>query len=199
MKLFFDTEFTGLQKDTALISLGIISEDNKCFYAVLNDYDVESLSDWIQVNVIGRLELSKEITDKYDVYQVVGNKQEVKEALLDWLGTLNDTNFELVSDVCHYDMVLFIDLFGTAFDLPEFISPCCYDINQDIYYMSFSMNEAFDTNREDLLKTLTKDADDEIYYSSKDVLDIGEDSKHNSLYDAIIIKSLYMALTFPVD
>lgn len=199
MRLFFDTEFTGLHKDTTLISLGIISEDNKCFYAVLTDYNTTQVDDWISENVINKLELSEEITTLYDVYTVEGTKDEVKEALLDWIGTLNDTHFELVSDVCHYDMVLFIDLFGTAFDLPEFISPCCYDINQDIYYMSFSMDEAFDANREELLKTLTKDADDDLYYSAKDILDMGDNSKHNSLYDAIVIKALYLSLTFPTD
>ena len=48
-KLFFDTEFTGLHKNTTLISIGIISEDGKTFYAELNDYDINQISDdnWI--------------------------------------------------------------------------------------------------------------------------------------------------------
>lgn len=37
MKIFFDTEFTGLHKDTTLISLGMISEDGRRFYAEFND------------------------------------------------------------------------------------------------------------------------------------------------------------------
>lgn len=199
MQLFFDTEFTGLHKDTTLISLGIISEDNKCFYATLTDYDTTQVDDWISENVINKLELSDEIRSLYDVYEIEGTKEEVKEGLLDWLGTLDDTHFELVSDVCHYDMVLFIDLFGTAFDLPEFIAPCCYDINQDIYYTSFSMGEAFDINREKLLKALTKDSEDDLYYYAESILDMGDNSKHNSLYDAVVIKALYTALTYPID
>lgn len=199
MLLFFDTEFTGLHKDTTLISLGIISEDNKCFYAKLTDYDVTQVDDWISKNVIDKLEISEEIRALYDVYEVEGTTQEVKEALLYWIGSLDDTHFDLVSDVCHYDMVLFVNLFGTAFDLPEFISPCCYDINQDIYYISFSMEEAFDTNREELLDKLTKHSEDDLYYSARTVLDLGENSKHNSLYDAIVIKALYEALTYPIS
>lgn len=199
MLLFFDTEFTGLHKDTTLISLGIISESGKCFYAKLTDYDITQVDDWISENVINKLELSEEITTLYDVYEVEGTTEEVREALLYWIGSLDDTHFDLVSDVCHYDMVLFVNLFGTAFDLPEFISPCCYDINQDIYYMSLSMNDAFDTNREKLLYTLTNNAEDELYYSSKVCLDLDESSKHNSLYDAIIIKSLYEALTYSMN
>jgi DNA polymerase III epsilon subunit-like protein len=38
MKIFFDTEFTGLHKDTTLISIGLVSEDNRKFYAELIDY-----------------------------------------------------------------------------------------------------------------------------------------------------------------
>lgn len=38
-KLFFDTEFTGLHKNTTLISIGIVSECGCKFYAELTDYD----------------------------------------------------------------------------------------------------------------------------------------------------------------
>ena len=37
MKVFFDTEFTGLYKDTNLISIGLVSEDGKEFYAEIDD------------------------------------------------------------------------------------------------------------------------------------------------------------------
>lgn len=40
MKIFFDTEFTGLHKDTTLVSIGMVSEDNRQFYAELTDYDI---------------------------------------------------------------------------------------------------------------------------------------------------------------
>lgn len=33
MKVFFDTEFTGLHKDTTLISIGLVDEYNNHFYA----------------------------------------------------------------------------------------------------------------------------------------------------------------------
>lgn len=55
MKLFFDTEFTGLRKDTTLISLGIVSEDGRKFYAEFIDYDENQCDDWIIENVIKNL------------------------------------------------------------------------------------------------------------------------------------------------
>lgn len=51
MKLFFDTEFTGLHKDTTLISLGMVDEDGRTFYAEFNDYDKSQCDEWIQKNV----------------------------------------------------------------------------------------------------------------------------------------------------
>ena len=198
MKLFFDTEFTGLQKDTTLISLGIIADNDRCFYAKLTDYNEEQVNDWIEENVLNNLELADEILDNYDVTEVEGDKEEVKEALLEWLNSLNADYFELVSDVSHYDMILFIDLFGTAFDLPENISPWCYDIVQDIYYsnLDMSMYEAFDKNREELLKELTVDTTEEIEDIADTVLSLDENCKHNSLYDALVIKALYEAMAY---
>lgn len=58
MKVFFDTEFTGLHKDTTLISIGAISEDGRTFYAELNDYDESQVDDWIRENVINNLQFA---------------------------------------------------------------------------------------------------------------------------------------------
>ena len=74
-------------------------------------------------------------------------------------------------------MVLLIDLFGTAFDLPSNVSPVCYDINQDIAaYEGCSCKEAFNIGRESFIKS----------YGNPIVGD-----KHNSLYDARVIKEIF--------
>ena len=39
-KVFFDMEFTGLHKNTTLISIGLVSECGKKYYAEFNDYDL---------------------------------------------------------------------------------------------------------------------------------------------------------------
>ena len=125
MKIFFDTEFTGLQKDTTLISIGCIDENKRTFYAELTDYDKKQVNDWIQENVIDNLTLGKkpDIKIENDNYEIVGNKKAVAKALKEWLEDYDDV--QLVSDVCHYDMVLFIDLFGSAFDIPENVNAAC--------------------------------------------------------------------------
>lgn len=96
--------------------------------------------------------------------------------LRDWLAQFDSVQF--VSDVCHYDFVLLIDLFGTAFDLPENVSASCHDINQDIScHYSISEREAFDKSREEIVMEL---CGNEI-----------PGRKHNALYDARVIKAIY--------
>ena len=182
MKIFFDTEFTGLHKNTTLISIGMIDENKRSFYAEFTDYDESQCDDWIKENVINHLRrkgthnLYMEAYDRINKEtSIVGTKSQIKEKLEDWLSIYDEV--ELVSDVCHYDMVLFIDLFGTAFDLPRCINPACHDINQDIArYYEFSEKEAFDFSREELLQN--------------NAITI-EGDKHNSMYDAKVIKKIY--------
>ena len=182
MKIFFDTEFTGLHKNTTLISIGLIDENERCFYAEFTDYDDSQCDDWIKENVINHLRRKGTYNLYMEAYDrinketsIVGTKSQIKEKLEDWLSIYDE--IELVSDVCHYDMVLFIDLFGTAFDLPRCINPACHDINQDIArYYEISEKEAFDFSREELLQN--------------NAITI-EGDKHNSLYDAKVIKTIY--------
>ena len=60
MKIFFDTEFTGLRKDTTLISIGLVDENGRTFYAEFSDYDNSQCDTWIHENVIKHLKWSKE-------------------------------------------------------------------------------------------------------------------------------------------
>ena len=183
MKIFFDTEFTGLHKNTTLISIGLVDENNRLFYAEFTDYDKSQCDDWIKEHVIDNL-LYKHFDKEGEPntigifgnkYYVKGDKRYIKNQLEEWL--LPYDKVELVSDVCHYDMVLFIDIFGTAWDLPRCINPACHDINQDIArYYELTEAEAFDYSREQIL----------------DNCDIKiEGYKHNALYDAQVIKEIY--------
>lgn len=182
MKIFFDTEFTGLHKNTTLISIGLVSEDNRQFYAELIDYDENQCDSWIQENVVNHLYSKNwEIRENnYISNYHIGGKYEIAKVLGNWFAQFD--NVELVSDVCHYDMVLLIDLFGGAFQLPKKVCPACYDINQDIARVyNISLQEAFDKSREDIL-----------YQHYKDNAIKGD--KHNALYDAKVIKELYQIL-----
>lgn len=191
MKLFFDTEFTGLHKNTTLISVGIVSEDERKFYAELTDYDRNQCNDWIKENVLSNLLLDGmgvgigETPDDPSTVMVRGDSQYVSQELNNWLSQFDEIQF--VSDVCHYDFVLLIDLItngGTALDIPENISPVCHDVNQDIAeYYGLIDSEAFDENREEIMEEHAWNRDD-----------IVDGIKHNSLYDAEVIRAIWKAI-----
>ena len=174
MNVYFDTEFTGLHKGTTLISIGLIASNGKKFYAEIVDYDSSQVNDWIKENVINNLwAVSKTIDEcsKFEYYHL-GTKEQIAQKLKEWF--LEFDSIQLISDVAHFDMVLLIDLFGGAFDLPKNVNPSCHDINQDIAkFLGVTEREAFDVSRECFLG---------ICLSSE---------KHNALYDAKIIKEIY--------
>lgn len=174
MNLYFDTEFTGLHKNTTLISIGIISEDGKTFYAELNDYDKSQVDEWIQSNVIDNLYLKPVDIGKIDMideeYNVVGNKEYIKQVLSYWLTQFND--IEMWSDCLAYDWVLFNDLFGHAFNIPDNV---CY-IPFDICTLFKIKGIDPDINREEFIDNPIKG------------------KKHNSLYDAKVIRACYEKL-----
>ena len=99
--------------------------------------------------------------------------------LIDWLRQYDE--IQLISDVCHYDFVLLIDLFGCAFDLPKNVNPACHDINQDIArHYGISEREAFDKSREEIVAELRSEP--------------VNGRKHNALYDAEVIRSIYHSI-----
>ena len=186
MKIFFDCEMTGLHRNSKLISIGLISENNHSFYAEFNDYKISDCSDWIIKNVISNLCL---INNKFSAIadkNIIGDKYLIRHELLLWLDNFNSV--EWVSDVCHYDMMLLIDLlYGDALKIPHNISAVCHDINQDIArYYNISEMSAFDKSREKIIDELK-------------IINTKGLRQHNSLYDAKVIKAIYEKLANKVE
>lgn len=196
MNLFFDFEFTGLHAGTTPISLGIVAENFGFFYAEFTDYDETQIErekdggEFIKTNVLYNLILEKQNLKENDFYEyykgndlfamkVRGNKSFIAEKLKKWLFSFN-TQLEMWGDCLHYDWVLFLDLFGSAFDLPE----CVYYIPFDICTLFKVKNIDPDINREEFVKEYIK-----TYKEADDF-----SNKHNSLHDADIIMYCYNKL-----
>jgi len=177
MNIYFDLEFTGLHQNTTPISIGLISDDNKSFYAEFTDYDVSQVDEWIQTNVIENL-LMNDITEQSYSKKIInsnsnyikGNSSFVKQKLEEWLSQFD--KIEMWSDCLSYDWVLFSQIWGHAFNIPK-----------NIYYIPFDICVLFkikgidpDISREDYVNVINKDA------------------KHNSLFDAKVIKLCYEKL-----
>lgn len=196
MKLFFDTEFTGLTQSANLLSIGIIDENDRMFYAEFSYSRDLNLDEWIVNNVISNM-LFKNLPGHLDIGKdyvfVKGDNLEVKVKLIDWLDYYKDEELIFVTDVGHYDFVLLIDLLtsgGTALDLPKNISPTYIDVNQILAdKLGISVKEAFDINRENYLcENFLKVV---ISLDDYKFIDL---PKHNALGDAFVLKTLYNRL-----
>lgn len=174
VKIFFDTEFTGLHQNTTLISIGLISEDGKEFYAEFTDYDKSQVNDWIRDNVIQNLICEDDtgiLGSLSNPYIVRGDTQFVSQELSKWLA--NFESVEMWSDCLAYDWVLFNQLWGHAFNIPG-----------NVYYIPFDLST--------MLRLYGIDAD--INREQFSGLQEDDTLKHNAAWDAKVIKACYEKL-----
>jgi len=169
MKVFFDTEFTGLHQNTTLISIGLVSDSGKEFYAELTDYDTDQVDGWIQENVIDNLTLPLDVLSSggSDQMNVRGNTAQIAELLSDWLSQFE--SIEMWSDCLAYDWLLFNQLWGHAFNIPK-----------NVYYIPFDICTLFK------IKGIDPDISREEFSELP-----ANGQKHNALWDARIIKACY--------
>jgi len=182
-KVFFDTEFTGLHQNTTLISIGLISECGKTFYAELTDYDKSQINEWLNENVINNLHLEQDFRKELKLFKVatvdfensncrlLGKMQDLKENLHKWLEQFGEV--EIWSDCLSYDWVLFNQIFGHAFNIPK-----------NVYYIPFDICTLFKA------KGIDPDVSREEFSNMKE-----NSQKHNALWDAKVIKRCFELLS----
>lgn len=193
--IYFDCEFTGLHKNTTLMSIGLVSELGATFYAELNDYDKDQIDEWLEENVISHFKYNAPIKGKDDLIleedhpsrpdavplhystSMRCNMARLKIELTKWLDQfkLPGYQIQMVSDCMAYDWVLFNDIFGHAFNIPNHV---CY-IHYDICTKFVDQDIDPDISREEFIS---------------EVLDNIEGDKHNALYDAKVIQACYLKL-----
>jgi hypothetical protein len=188
-KLFFDMEFTGLHQGTTLISLGIVSECGKTFYAELNDYDESQVDEWLKENVINKLKFAAPLEGEDEHWSMIRfkdnpigdpidasysldlrcDKLDLKLELTAWLEQFEEVI--MVSDCLAYDWVLWNQIWGHAFSIPK-----------HVYYIPIDICTMF------IMKEIDPDINREEYALGEHY---GEIVKHNALWDAEIIKKCY--------
>ncbi len=162
MRIFLDTEFTGLHAKTTLISIGLVAEDGSKFYAELTDYDESQLDDWLRDNVIANLDRPK----TYDGTYIKDNTENIQKCLSKWFSFFDEV--EIWSDCLAYDWVLFNNIWGHAFNIPK-----------NIYYIPFDICT--------LMKIKGIDPD----ISREEFAEVTSGGKHNALFDAEIQMKIY--------
>lgn len=117
MKFWFDTEFYEDGKTIELISIGVVSEDGREYYAeTLDAYDLSGKSTWLTDNVRPHLKggfaTKKRGTIAGDIRAFVGNGPEFWAYYAD------------------YDWVALCQLYGRMIDLPRGWPMFCRDVKQ---------------------------------------------------------------------
>lgn len=122
MKFWFDTEFIEDGKTIDLMSIGIVAEDGREFYAECAECDLNRASEWVKANVIPHL--TANITPRAQI------AKEIVEFVGEYPITTGPTKPELWAYYADYDWVALCQLFGTMMDLPKGWPMYCRDVKQ---------------------------------------------------------------------
>lgn len=143
MKYFLDTEFHEYKKDGVdtidLISIGIVDENGREFYAVSNEFDIDAAwkNAWLRENVLetmfnwhysdGNLTLSvfKSLVAAGGV-----SRQEIAARIQAFVPTNTGVKPQFYGYYADYDWVVFCWLFGRMIDLPKGFPMYCRDLKQ---------------------------------------------------------------------
>jgi hypothetical protein len=202
MKYFIDFEFHEYTRKTGLfglgrkvdtiepISVGIVAEDGRQYYAIFNDFDIKAAWDneWLRENVlvpISQEKMSSRIIwlelMKYaaieSTFRVAGkSREQIAQEIKEFVGEKP----EFWGYYADYDWVVMCWLYGRMIQLPEGWPMFCRDLKQ---LLDEVVSEKYDDYwgasmaREDRVKVLKEVA--------------GPDGGHNALADAKWIKSMH--------
>lgn len=202
MKYFIDCEFIeGFHKPLFgkrrhfidLISIGIVCEDGREYYAISRDYDYKKADSWVRENVIKKLYTetvhgdARNYFNETNFHRVYGQpKKAILMSILHFMGCWRDQHFwrvlgnvpEIYGYYADYDWVLFCSLFGRMIDLPKGFPMYCRDLKQML-----DEKENF-LNKESIKYSIVWDLKDHEDYPK-------QENEHNALEDARWNKRLY--------
>lgn len=131
MKYFLDTEFIEDGKTIDLISIGIVAEDGREFYAESLEADYDKANEWVKENVLPKLwRHNTTIGNAFNRDGGFGGllkRSEIEREVVRFIG---DDKPEFWGYYADYDWVVFCWLFGRMIDLPEHFPMYCNDIKQ---------------------------------------------------------------------
>jgi hypothetical protein len=118
MLIFFDTEFIEDGRTIELISIGMVREDGKEYYACFSDCDLSRANDWVKENVIPLLPSKTSPLWK--------NRDTIRHEILEFVGP----NPIFYANFASYDWVALCQLYGRMIDLPKGWPMFCRDLKQ---------------------------------------------------------------------
>ena len=110
MKYFYDTEFIEDGSTIELVSIGIVAEDGREYYAVSTEFDPRDASPWVRDNVLDKLPPAGN--------QAWKTRRVIRDEVFEFL-TAASTAPELWAWVGAYDHVVLAQLWGDMAGLPR--------------------------------------------------------------------------------
>lgn len=120
MRYWIDTEFIEDGKTIDLLSIGIVAEDGRAYYAEC-DTDRSKASLWVQENVIPHLQSETHMLEP---------RAQMAEMIRQFCDPQVHGKPEFWGYYADYDWVVLCQLFGTMMDLPKGWPMYCRDIKQ---------------------------------------------------------------------
>lgn len=147
MKYFIDTEFIEDGKTIDLLSIGIVAEDDRTYYAQNKNANFKSASEWVWRNVFPYLHhfsMKGERICSQLSYTSLGDKKDwchvdscpwrsrwtMRDEILEFCNPEKFGKPEFWGYYADYDWVAFCQLFGTMVALPKGWPRYCRDIKQ---------------------------------------------------------------------
>ena len=114
---FLDTEFNEDGRTVELISIALVSDDGREYYAVSSEFDAAACNDWVKANVLPLLPVERR--SRRDI------AGEVRDLLL-----ADGKKPEIWAYFADYDWVALCQLFGPMVALPKGFPMWCRDLKQ---------------------------------------------------------------------
>jgi len=120
MKYFYDTEFIEDGKTIDLISIGIVAEDGRTYYAISKEFKPKKASQWVKDNVLSKLPSRKisfydspRVKEEWRAWK---SREQIKKDIMEFIGEDKPEFWAYYAD---YDHVALCQLFGKMIDLPK--------------------------------------------------------------------------------
>lgn len=127
---FIDTEFIENGSTIDLISIAVVRDDGKSYYAISNEFNASNACDWVKKNVLTQLPYIVKgdacfVNKDADRWR---SRKQIASDIKQFIG--RDKHPEFWADFSSYDWVAFCQLFGRMIDLPKGWPMYCRDIQQ---------------------------------------------------------------------
>lgn len=134
LRYFFDTEFMEDGRTIELLSIGVVCEDGREFYAENGEADWGNSNEWVRANVIPHLHvvgdpLQKPLPQHDLLHREVMPRRQIGERLLQFVGA-GDAVPDWWAYYGDYDWVVLCQLYGRMVDLPKGWPMFAQDIKQ---------------------------------------------------------------------